>query len=76
MHGEIIVKLTTTRLKKIIKEELNKVLSEDKHLDKRFNSRKEAQKYLNDIAEKEGAEGDYAVSEKADKDGKWHLVNA
>jgi len=70
------MKLTTTRLKKIIKEELSKILSEDKHLKKRFDSRKEAKEYLDGIAEYEGAEGDYAVSEKADKDGKWKLVSA
>ena len=70
------MKLTTTRLKKIIKEELNNLLSEDKHLEKRFDSRKEAKKYLDEISENEGAEGDYAVSEKADKDGKWKLVSA
>ena len=70
------MKLTTTRLKQIIKEEIENILKEDKHLEKRFDSRKEAQKYLNDIAENEGAEGDYAVSEKADKDGKWRLENA
>ena len=70
------MKLTTTRLKQIIKEELSKVLSEDRHLEKRFDSRKEAKKYLDEISENEGAEGDYAVSEKADEDGKWKLVNA
>jgi hypothetical protein len=70
------MKLTTAKLKQIIKEELNKVLKEDKHLEKRFDSKKEAQKYLNDIAENEGAEGDYAVSEKADENGKWKLVDA
>jgi len=70
------MKLTTAKLKQIIKEELSKVLKEDKHLEKRFDSKKEAQKYLNDIAENEGAEGDYAVSEKADENGKWKLVDA
>ena len=70
------MKLTTTRLKKIIKEELNKVLKEDEHKDMRFDSREKAQKYLNDIAEYEGAEPDYAVSEKPDENGKWHLVDA
>lgn len=70
------MKLTTAKLKQIIKEELNKVLSEDKHLEKRFDSKEEAKKYLDEISENEGAEGDYAVSEKADEDGKWKLVDA
>ena len=70
------MKLTTTRLKRIIKEELDNLLSEDKYLDMRFDSREEASKYLDYISVYEGAEGDYYVSSEPDENGKWYLVDA
>ena len=46
MHGEIIVKLTTTKLRQIIKEEMENFLAEEKLEYGEYHTEDEAKKHI------------------------------
>lgn len=46
MHGEIIVKLTTTKLRQIIKEEMENFLAEEKLEYGVYRTKKEAEEHI------------------------------